>query len=158
MSSGRHQITVGTQSDYRSFSNGFAQNQIRARGSFRRSTTSSSTCCGRNEASYTTASPSATSTGFDITKYKPSDFGLTGVVNGGLANSAGTGQTHYLQKYSLMGGLPLRRDRRAATRLLRAGQVDAQQPFLADVRSACRYADLHDRPARESARGGRDLS
>lgn len=45
-------------------------------------------------------------TGFDITKYKPSDFGLTGVVNGGLANSAGTGQTHYLQKYSLMEGFP----------------------------------------------------
>ena len=26
MNYGRHQITVGTQSDYRSFSNGFAQN------------------------------------------------------------------------------------------------------------------------------------
>ena len=43
MNYGRHQITVGTQSDYRSFSN----RTIRVRGSSRRSMTSSSTCWPR---------------------------------------------------------------------------------------------------------------
>ena len=46
MNYGRHQITVGTQSDYRTFKNGFAQNYP---GSwvFSRSTTLSSTCWPR---------------------------------------------------------------------------------------------------------------
>ena len=101
MNYGRHQITVGTQSDYRSFSNGFAQNYP---GSWVFSSIDDFKFNVLAAKDYMASHGNMT--GFDITKYKPSDFGLTGVVNGGLANSAGTGQTHYLQKYSLMEGFP----------------------------------------------------
>ena len=101
MNYGRHQITVGTQSDYRSFSNGFAQNYP---GSWVFSSIDDFKFNVLAAKDYMASHGNMT--GFDITKYDPSQFGLKGVVNGGLANSAGTGQTHYLQKYSLMEGFP----------------------------------------------------
>lgn len=101
MNYGRHQITVGTQSDYRSFSNGFAQNYP---GSWVFSSIDDFKFNVLAAKDYMASHGNMTD--FDITKYDPSQFGLKGVVNGGLANSAGTGQTHYLQKYSLMEGFP----------------------------------------------------
>ncbi len=143
MNYGRHQITVGTQSDYRSFSNAsFAQNYPRLGLSSIDDFKFNVLAAKDYMASH------GNMTGFDIAKYKTSDFGLTGVVNGGLANSAGTGRRITWQKYSLMGGFPSPRS-------------DAATPFhvqdkwtpsnrFADVRSARRYADFRDRPARES--------
>lgn len=96
MNFGKHQITVGTQSDYRTFKNGFAQNYP---GSWVFSSVDDFKFNVLAAKQYLAANGNMN--GFDITKYKPADFGLTGVVNGGLANSAGTGQTKFQQRYPL---------------------------------------------------------
>ena len=101
MNFGNHQITVGTQSDYRSFKNGFAQDYP---GSWVFSSIDDFKFNVLAAKDY--LSQHGNMSGFDITDYNPAQFGLTGVVNGGLPNSAGTGQASLKQKYSLMDGFP----------------------------------------------------
>ena len=97
MNFGKHQIVIGTQSDYRKFKNGFAQDYP---GSWVFSSVDDFKFNVLAAKQYLAANGNMN--GFDITKYNPADFGLTGVVNGGLANSAGTGYTSFQQRYSLM--------------------------------------------------------
>ncbi len=101
MNFGNHQITVGTQSDYRSFKNGFAQDYP---GSWVFSSIDDFKFNVLAAKDYMASHGNMS--GFDITAYDPAQFGLTGVVNGGLPNSAGTGQASFKQKYSLMDGFP----------------------------------------------------
>lgn len=96
INAGKHQITIGTQSDYRSFSNGFAQNYP---GAWVFSSIDDFKFNVLAAKDYKATHGSME--GFDITKYDPAQFGLTGVVNGGLTNSAGTGNTSFRQAYAM---------------------------------------------------------
>lgn len=95
MNFGKHQITVGTQSDYRTFKNGFAQNYP---GSWVFSSIDDFKFNVLAAKDYMAANGNMN--GFDIRKYDPAKWGLK-PVNGGLANSAGTGQTKFQQRYPL---------------------------------------------------------
>ena len=86
MNYGRHQITVGTQSDYRTFKNGFAQNYP---GSWVFSSIDDFKFNVLAAKDYMASHGNMN--GFDIRTYDPAKWGLN-PVNGGLANSAGTGQ------------------------------------------------------------------
>lgn len=98
MNFGKHQITVGTQSDYRTFKNGFAQNYP---GAWVFSSVDDFKFNVLAAKQYLAANGNMN--GFDITKYNPADFGLKGVVNGGLANSVESGSSPktFLQRYPL---------------------------------------------------------
>ena len=95
MNYGRHQITVGTQSDYRTFKNGFAQNYP---GSWVFSSIDDFKFNVLAAKDYMASHGNMN--GFDIRTYDPAKWGLN-PVNGGLANSAGTGQTKFQQRYPL---------------------------------------------------------
>jgi hypothetical protein len=100
---GKHQITVGTQSDYRKFKNGYAQNYpgawvFSSIDDFKFNVLATKDYLAANGGNIA---------GFNILNYSPATYyGLTGVVNQGLANSAGTGSTVFTQKYSMTDNFP----------------------------------------------------
>lgn len=101
---GSHQLTLGTQSDYRRFKNGYAQNYpgawvFSSFDDFKFNVLATKAYMAGNNNSVT---------GFDITQYNPATFGLTGVVNGGIPNNgaAGMNSTSFRQKYSLTDDFP----------------------------------------------------
>lgn len=99
MNFGKHQITVGTQSDYRTFKNGYAQNYP---GSWVFSSVDDFKFNVLAAQDY--LNKHGNMDGFSIKNYKPSDFAdryTLNPVNGGLANSSGTGQTKFQQRYPL---------------------------------------------------------
>ncbi len=97
---GKHQITIGTQSDYRSFSNGFAQNYpgawvFSSIDDFKFNVLATKDYLSKNNGI----------AGFNINNYSPATFGLN-PINGGLTNSAGTGYSYYSQKYAIGDSFP----------------------------------------------------
>lgn len=104
MSYGKHQITVGTQSDYRSFKNGFAQNYpgawvFNSIDDFKFNVLASKDYMAAHNGSMD---------GFDITAYDPTDYGFASTVTG-ITNSASTGYKYYSQKYSMSDEFPYAR-------------------------------------------------
>jgi hypothetical protein len=97
----KHQLTFGTQSAYRSFLNGYAQNYP---GAWLFSSFNDFKFNVLATKDYLQSHGSISD--FDVTAYDPSQFGITGVVNQGLANSAGTGNTSYNQRYSMFDYFP----------------------------------------------------
>ena len=98
---GKHQITIGTQSDYRAFSNGFAQNYpgawvFSSVDDFKFNVLATKDYLSNNNGNIT---------GFNINNYNPSTYGLQ-PINGGLTNSAGTGFSYYSQKYAIGDSFP----------------------------------------------------
>lgn len=93
---GKHQITIGTQSDYRSFSNGFAQNYP---GAWVFSSVEDFKFNVLATKDYLKAHNGNIS-GFNIKDFNPAIYGLN-PINGGLTNSAGTGFSYYSQKYAI---------------------------------------------------------
>ncbi len=101
MNLGKHQITIGTQSDYRAFSNGFAQNYpgawvFSSIDDFKFNVLATKDYLSKNGGNIA---------GFNIRGYDPANFGLN-PINGGLTNSAGTGFTYYSQKYAIGDSFP----------------------------------------------------
>ncbi len=93
---GKHMITIGTQSDYRKFLNGFAQNYpgawvFSSVDDFKFNVLATQDYLKNHNGSIS---------GFDITAYDPKTFGLN-PINGGVTNSAGTGYSYYSQKYAI---------------------------------------------------------
>lgn len=97
---GNHQLTFGTQSDYRSFKNGFAQNYP---GSWVFSSFDDFKFNVLATKDYLSSHGSMG--GFDITKYDPTAYGFSSAVTG-ITNSAGTGYSYYAQKYSMTDNFP----------------------------------------------------
>ncbi len=92
-----HQITIGTQSDYRQFKNGFAQNYpgswvFSSIDDFKFNVLATKDYLSNN---------SGNIQGFDISKYSPSSFSGLNPINGGVTNDAGTGFTRYSQRYAI---------------------------------------------------------
>lgn len=92
----RHRITLGTQSDYRSFSNGFAQNYpgawvFKSADDFKFNVLATKDYLSAHNGNMG---------GFDITAYDPSRYGFAPTVTG-IANSASTGLQYYAQKYAM---------------------------------------------------------
>lgn len=101
MNLGKHQITIGTQSDYRHFKNGFAQNYpgawvFSSIDDFKFNVLATKKYLAANNGSIA---------GFNIHNYNPADFGFGTNVTG-VANSASTGYSYYSQKYSLTDDFP----------------------------------------------------
>lgn len=101
MNLGKHQITIGTQSDYRSFSNGFAQNYpgawvFSSIDDFKFNVLATKDYLSSHNGSIA---------GFNINNYNPSTYGLN-PINGGLTNSSGTGFSYYSQKYAIGDSFP----------------------------------------------------
>ncbi len=97
----KHQITIGTQSDYRSFVNGFAQNYpgawvFNSLNDFKFNVLATKDYLAANGGSMT---------GFNIRNFSPTDYGFDSAVNG-VPNNAGTGNSSYRQKYSLTDDFP----------------------------------------------------
>jgi len=97
----KHQITIGTQSDYRSFLNGFSQNYpgawvFNSFDDFQFNVLATKNYLGSNNGNIS---------GFDIRKYNPADYGFAATVTG-IPNSAGTGLSYYNQTYSMTGEFP----------------------------------------------------
>ena len=94
---GNHQITLGTQSDYRSFSNGFAQNYP---GSWVFASVDDFKFNVLATKDYLAANGNMA--GFDIRTFNPASYGFASTVTG-LANStsAGGAFTNYTQKYAI---------------------------------------------------------
>lgn len=97
---GKHQITIGTQSDYRTFKNGFAQNYP---GSWLFSSIDDFKFNVLATKDYMATHGNLN--GFDIRTYNPVSFGLN-PINNGIPNNAGTGLTNYIQKYSIGNEFP----------------------------------------------------
>ena len=97
----KHQITIGTQSDYRAFRNGFAQNYPGAWVFNSLDDFKFNVLATKNYLQ----SHSGSISGFDIRNYNPADFGFATTVTG-VANNAGTGNTDYRQKYSMTDKFP----------------------------------------------------
>jgi len=97
----KHQITIGTQSDYRSFVNGFAQNYP---GAWVFSSINDFKFNVLATKDYL-ASHGGNISGFDIRKYNPADYGFASTVTG-ITNSASTGNNYYSQKYSMTDDFP----------------------------------------------------
>ncbi len=98
---GKHQITIGTQSDYRSFENGFAQNYpgswvFSSVDDFKFNVFAAKDYLQSNGGSIT---------GFNINNYDPATYNLN-PINKGITNSAGTGFTYYTQKYAIGDSFP----------------------------------------------------
>lgn len=93
---GKHQITIGTQSDYRSFKNGFAQNYP---GSWVFNSIDDFKFNVLATKDYM-SSHNGNIQGFDIRKYNPADYGFASTVTG-ITNSASTGYQYYSQKYAM---------------------------------------------------------
>lgn len=101
MNLGQHQITIGTQSDYRKFKNGFAQNYpgawvFSSINDFKFNVLATKQYLAQNNGSIN---------GFNINNYKSEDFGLPTGLNG-LANSDATGYSRYDQKYAIGESFP----------------------------------------------------
>lgn len=101
MNLGKHQITVGTQSDYRSFKNGFAQNYpgswvFSSVDDFKFNVLATKDYMAGNGGSIN---------GFDIRKYDPTKYGFAGSVTG-ITNTASSGYQYYAQKYSMTDEFP----------------------------------------------------
>ncbi|MDR0866363.1 MAG: TonB-dependent receptor [Candidatus Symbiothrix sp.] len=98
----KHQITIGTQSNYRSFLNGYAQNYpgswvFSSLNDFKFNVLATKDYLKNHD----------NMKDFDITAYDPGQFGLSGVVNNGIPNSgAGAGTTYYQQRYSMFDYFP----------------------------------------------------
>ncbi len=97
----RHQITFGTQSDYRAFKNGFAPNYL---GSWVFASVDDFKFNVLATKDYLN-SHGGSIAGFNINNYNPADYGLN-PINGGLANSSSTGATSYQQRYAIGGEFP----------------------------------------------------
>lgn len=100
INAGKHQITIGTQSDYRSFLNGFAQNYpgawvFSSIDDFKFNVLASKQYLAQH----------GNMSGFDITQFNPADFGFGSNVTG-ITNSAGTGYSYYSQKYPMGDSFP----------------------------------------------------
>ena len=97
----KHQITIGTQSDYRSFKNGYAQNYpgawvFNSVEDFKFNVLATKAYLQGNGGNIS---------GFDIRNYNPVDYGFASTV-AGVANNAGTGNTSYRQRYSMTDDFP----------------------------------------------------
>ncbi len=106
MNLGRHEITIGTQSDYRKFKNGFAQNYPGAWlfpsiDDFKFNVLATKDYLSKNNGNIS---------GFDITKYSPDQFSGHDLnpVAGGITHSvpSGTANTSYIQKYAMGDAFP----------------------------------------------------
>ena len=98
---GNHQITLGTQSDYRAFVNGFAQNYpgawvFNSFDDFKFNVLATKNFLQANGGNIS---------GFDIRNYNPVDYGFDPLITG-VANNAGTGNLDYRQKYSMTDDFP----------------------------------------------------
>jgi hypothetical protein len=98
---GNHQLTLGTQSDFRKFANGFAQNYpgawvFTSVDDFKFNVLATKDYMAAHNGSLT---------GFDITQFNPSTYGLN-PINGGIANIKGASNTTYTQKYSIGDSFP----------------------------------------------------
>jgi hypothetical protein len=96
MNLGKHQITIGTQSDYRAFKNGYAQNYpgawvFNSVDDFKFNVLATKDYMNSHNGSVQD---------FDIRKYNPADYGFAPAVTG-ITNSAATGNTYYRQRYEL---------------------------------------------------------
>lgn len=101
MNFGKHQITVGTQSDYRSFKNGYAQNYP---GSWVFNSVDDFKFNVLATKDYMKAHGGSLD-GFDMRNYNPADYGFAPTVTG-VTNSASTGYQYYAQRYSMTDGFP----------------------------------------------------
>ncbi|MCL2417115.1 MAG: TonB-dependent receptor [Bacteroidales bacterium] len=102
INTGRHEITLGTQSDLRRFKNGFAQNYPGAWvfGSV-------DDFIFNSLATQQWLQTNPTMAGFNITNFNPAAFGITAPGVTGIANSApGTGLTAFNQAFSVTGDFP----------------------------------------------------
>ncbi|MDR0695073.1 MAG: TonB-dependent receptor [Prevotellaceae bacterium] len=93
---GEHQITIGTQSDYRAFVNGYAQNYpgawvFNSVDDFKFNVLATKDYLRTHNGNIS---------GFDITNYNATQYGFTSGVTG-IANSATTGYSYYNQKYAI---------------------------------------------------------
>lgn len=101
MNFGKHQITVGTQSDYRSFKNGYAQNYpgswvFNSVDDFKFNVLATKDYMKGHNGSLD---------GFDMRNYNPADYGFASTVTG-VTNSSSTGYQYYAQRYSMTDGFP----------------------------------------------------
>ena len=101
MNFGKHQITVGTQSDYRAFKNGFAQNYP---GSWVFNSVDDFKFNVLATKQYMAAHNGSVQ-GFDIREFNPKDFGFGSNVTG-ITNSSSTGYQYYAQRYSMTDDFP----------------------------------------------------
>ncbi|MDR0431601.1 MAG: carboxypeptidase regulatory-like domain-containing protein [Tannerellaceae bacterium] len=93
-----HQLTFGTQSDYRAFKNGYAQNYpgawvFASVDDFKFNVLATKSYLSQNNGNIT---------GFDIRNFDPATYGFASTVTG-LANSTASGgaATNYVQKYAI---------------------------------------------------------
>lgn len=101
MNLGKHQVTVGTQSDYRSFENGFAQNYtgnwlFNSVEDFKFNVLTTKEYMAANNGSMN---------GFDIRKYDPTKYGFPATVTG-ITNTSEGNNNRYQQKYSMTNEFP----------------------------------------------------
>ncbi|MDR1347391.1 MAG: carboxypeptidase regulatory-like domain-containing protein [Prevotellaceae bacterium] len=97
----KHQITIGTQSDYRAFVNGFAQNYpgawvFKSIDDFKFNVLATQDYLQSHNGNIA---------GFDINNYDPVNYGFASTVDG-ITNSASTGNTYYGQKYAIGDNFP----------------------------------------------------
>lgn len=97
----KHQITIGTQSDYRAFKNGFAPNYLgswvfASVDDFKFNVLATQEYLRNNGGNIA---------GFNINNYNPVNYNLN-PINGGLANSSSTGATSYQQRYAIGDSFP----------------------------------------------------
>jgi hypothetical protein len=90
-----HQITIGTQSDFRAFKNGYAQNYP---GSWVFSSVDDFKFNVLATKNY--LQTNGNMNGFDIRNYDPTQYGFAPGITG-IANSATTGYNYYSQKYAI---------------------------------------------------------
>ncbi|MDH6358794.1 TonB-dependent receptor [Parabacteroides sp. PF5-9] len=101
MNLGKHQITIGTQSDYRAFKNGYAQNYpgawvFKTIDDFKFNVRATQDYLKNNNGNIN---------GFDIRHFDPADYGYASTVTG-ITNSASTGNQYYQQKYAIGNTFP----------------------------------------------------
>jgi hypothetical protein len=101
INTGRHEITIGTQSDYRRFKNGFAQNFP---GSWVFNSVDDFKFNVLATQQWLQSNP--TMAGFNITNFSPDMFGITTPGVTGIANSGATGFQDFRQRYYLTDGFP----------------------------------------------------
>ncbi|MEG1543806.1 MAG: TonB-dependent receptor [Tannerellaceae bacterium] len=101
MNFGKHQITIGTQSDYRTFQNGFAQNYP---GSWVFNSIDDFKFNVEATQDYMKAHGGSIQ-GFDIRKFDPTSYGYKAGTTG-ITNSASTGYKYYAQKYAIGNDFP----------------------------------------------------
>jgi hypothetical protein len=102
MNFGKHEVLVGTQSDYRHFMNGFAQNYpgswvFNSVEDFKFNVLATKDYLAANGGNIA---------GFNIANFDPTAYGFSANVTG-VANSGSTGYTSYLQKYAMGNEFPM---------------------------------------------------